>query len=420
MVTDPTVSHKLIQNNRVHEGVEGTEGTEGTSIDVVHNEIKDGHFARTVKYHTRPYDYAAQIYIDAGWLAPLPVDFPNGSPVPRGYTGGKNARAFPPSAEKVADWRTGLGHMNIGLWLPRDVIGIDVDAYDDRGGDRTLNWLMYSHVHKSFPRTWSSTSRGPGPSRIYFFRVPSDVADWTSHKSGIDIIRFGHRFARVWPSIKQDKDMSVRGQEYRWYDPSGYVVPPGVVPIVDVDLPLLDSDWIQAFRKQRVYTGRSSRSSKAVGAGNGMVDENGDSVGYGPALSGEQIDEWTARLHVHEIEDNMCAVMQHVLAHYMNGMRGRSGRHDTAKDGVWALLSEGVAGHVGAVAAVDTLGEEFISVVVGDHTRTPHTAAGEWARLVIGAVERIADDVPRPDTIERCMCDRNATYLRNLGFTQTP
>lgn len=420
MVSEPTISHQLIHNNQTSPQFVGQSTGQSTNQSTDQNTDQNtgqmNGAQSHVRYDLHPYGLAAQIYRDAGWLAPLPVDFPNGGPVPRGYTGGKNADAFPPTDEKVAEWQKGLGHMNLGLWLPRDIIGIDVDAYDDRGGDATLNWLVHERVKKPFPKTWTSTCRGPmQDSRIHFFRIPSTHNDWVSRKNGIDIVRFGHRFARVWPSVKHDKEIAVHGLVYRWYDPSGNIVEPGVVPVKDVDIPFLDSDWIDAFRKRRMRTRSSSGGNKDTRY------QTARGLGYGQEMTSDEINEWTARLHAYDVSDDritdgMCDVMRTVLQRYVNELHGTSGRHDAAKDGVWSLLSEAVTGHVGGRVAVDVLGDEFIRVVTGDNTRTLLTAEGEWARLVIGAVERIAADVPLPDTIERCSCDKHNEYLMKLGF----
>ena len=82
----------------------------------------------------RPYGSSANAYLAAGyWPVPLPPR-KKASP-PEGYTG-RNGREV--TAEDVDHWIAEHRSGNIGLRLPRGVVGVDVDAY--KGADHVTAW----------------------------------------------------------------------------------------------------------------------------------------------------------------------------------------------------------------------------------------------------------------------------------------
>jgi hypothetical protein len=171
-----------------------------------------------------PYASAALDYRAAGWQGVLPISKPSdkskkGTP-PTGYTGGSERW---PSDAQIQRWIAGQGALNIGLRLPRDVIGIDVDDRD--GGVATI--AAWEEVRGgALPPTYSCTARGPdSTTRTYFYRVPGNTRKFKSPGAGVDIIQRHHRFALVWPSIHPKL-----GTEYVWYDPDGNPLPAGAVP----------------------------------------------------------------------------------------------------------------------------------------------------------------------------------------------
>ncbi|MFI9748855.1 bifunctional DNA primase/polymerase [Streptomyces collinus] len=109
---------------------------------------------------------------------------------------------------------------------------LDVDAYDGKTGAASLEAL--EAVHGALPATYSSTSRGPGPSRIYFYRLPASAVRLnTLPGPGIETIQHHHRYAVVWPSRHPGTH-----ETYRWYGPDGEGLEEGVVPSPD-DFPEL-------------------------------------------------------------------------------------------------------------------------------------------------------------------------------------
>ena len=159
----------------------------------------------------RPYSTGAPAYYRAGW-APIPV---NGKyPPVTGYTGAAGAV---PSFADIQAWTEDpkYGAWNIGVRLPKHVIGIDVDCYEGKPGEATI--AAWEAKGGALPPTPFSTSRADG-SRIRFYRVPTD-REWISegHEgSGVEIIRHSHRYAIVWPSVHPRT-----GSTYYWYDGQG-------------------------------------------------------------------------------------------------------------------------------------------------------------------------------------------------------
>lgn len=195
---------------------------------------------------TGPYGHAARLYRESGWLGVLPI-VGKQEGLPGGFTGREGTW---PEDEQIETWLVTRGNDNICLRLPPDVIGIDVDAYGGRRGLETLEW--WEQNLGPLPPTWSSTSRSDG-SRIMFFRVPTGVA-WASdlgRGTNVEIIRYEHRYAVVWPSVHPDTS-----GRYGWRTPEGVGVER--VPHVD-ELPALPVEWVHGL----------TRRSGSAGAGGG-------------------------------------------------------------------------------------------------------------------------------------------------------
>lgn len=168
-----------------------------------------------------PYADAARIYRELGWTGVIPTDL-NDWPgrVPNGFTGWTGGD---PTDEHVAAWTASHGDRNLGLRLPDDVLGIDVDAYDGKRGAETIEYAATQQDAGDLPPTWSSTARGPGqPSRIHLYRVPAGNR-WRGDMgktSGVETIQRGYRWVRAWPSLNTKGNLNAT---YRWYRPDGTV-----------------------------------------------------------------------------------------------------------------------------------------------------------------------------------------------------
>jgi AAA domain/Bifunctional DNA primase/polymerase, N-terminal len=183
-----------------------------------------------------PYGDAAQSYWRAGWPNPIPVK--NKRHPPSGFTGYEGANVSWPDLQAWIDGPE--ANHNIALRLPGDIVGIDVDAYDDKMGETSIT--AAEAELGPLPASYRSTSRAPFmPSGIRFYRLSGlvdlrgaekrFVARFGDH---VDILRRDHRYAIVWPSVHPDT-----GAIYLWYDPTGERCDPPS----PADLPELPDAW---------------------------------------------------------------------------------------------------------------------------------------------------------------------------------
>lgn len=201
-----------------------------------------------------PYAIGAREYLNRGWTSPLPVPYGSKRLTASGWTGYKGKT---PDLAQVKEWLAENGQDNIALRMPQDVIGIDVDAYDRKYGDLTLD--VVEMTIGPLPATWRSTSRTDDDiSGIYWFRLPPEAVGLAWHDLGGDVetVSWHHRYAMVWPSIHPET-----GRAYGWYDENGRRV---VEPPRKEDLALLPSAWVQRLLKPS-HTERSEATRDTSG-----------------------------------------------------------------------------------------------------------------------------------------------------------
>lgn len=193
----------------------------------------------------QPFADAVELYRSAGWPAVLWFPPFAKHPPPTGFTGTNGRTA---DDEQIRTWLRREPAGNIGLRLPEGVIGIDVDAYDDKRGAETLD--QAEQALGPLPATWISTARDDNVSGIRWFRVP--IARYLDRippaNSGIEIIQNHHRYALVWPSVHPDT-----GATYKWHDPQGLI---STTPPTPDQLAELPQDWV-AFLLRRDDNGAS-------------------------------------------------------------------------------------------------------------------------------------------------------------------
>lgn len=288
-----------------------------------------------------------------------------------------------PAASDVEAWIETHGDRNIGLRLPPGVIGLDVDAgYVKDGelkrGDETLARL--EAAYGPLPPTWVSSAR-PAPSGIRFFRVPEQLdgrpINWPGEAGKfIEIIQPGHRYAVVWPSTNPEAD----GARYEWRGPAGTTLRGDALPHAN-ELPWLPEAWARGLSLGYERTEKSDLGSDAMRSW-------WDALRPGP----------------------MCPVVQRTAHRAAEDIRTTAGaRHETARDAVAALARLGGEGHCGAAAGIIAI-ETVFGTAVGE----ARIAAGEWSRLLSGAVKLAASDNSRPR--QACEHDALPAFAGPEGF----
>jgi SAM-dependent methyltransferase len=294
---------------------------------------------------------AAVFYHERGW-PPIPLPQGKKGPPPDGFTGGSGKDA---DLEQIQTWITENGYRNIGVRMPRDVIGFDVDNYDSKTGGAEL--AVVEGKLGELPPTAISTSRDDEVSGIRFFRVPEGLK-WPGNLSpSIEIIQRKHRYAVVEPSTHPDT-----GRQYRWVDADWQALP--MPPAVD-ELPTLPDAWVEHLTGGEVDTGPAPKKATVTAFDTSLV------LTYGTP----------------------CQVIEKASAEYA-ARKAVKARHDAMKDTVLILVRHGEQGHQGAGQAVERLRAEFIADIAGSRGGVE----GEFQRALSGAVALVlATPTPAAD-----------------------
>ena len=203
------------------------------------------------------YGEAALLYLAAGWTSPLPLPHRKKWPPPDDFTGHQGKE---PTGSQVERWIETRGDGELCVRLPKDTIGIDIDAY--KGG--TLEALVAELG--PLPDTYYSTSRTDG-SGIYLYAIPVGVQLRDKPVPCVEIVQFHHRYVIAWPSKHE-----LSGATYRWIEQaSGEVLTS--LPEHD-DIPALPQAWIDYLQKPAT----ASTNSKPANAGEiaGFIERNTD------------------------------------------------------------------------------------------------------------------------------------------------
>lgn len=301
------------------------------------------------------YGAAMTTYTKAGWRGVLPLKGGAKWPPPEGFTGAEGAD---PEGKKLFEWVTAHRSGNIALRLPRGVVGIDVDHYGSKRGAEALAEL--EGRYGSLPATWSSTSRGDGPSRIHLYRCPEGLVLPGKLADSIEAIQFHHRYCVVWPSV-------VEGRTYQWYTPEGNV---SSRPPRASELAWLPEDWHRVEKPERPRL------------------EN-----YQPrAVSGD----WSQAVSRYHGEG-------------VAGLGAAGGRHDSMLPVIMSLVRLDHDGHPGAAEALDDLRGRFV-VAVGDRSSAVQAEA-EWQRMEVGAEAQVATTPSLRGTYEELRAKRKPELL---------
>jgi hypothetical protein len=274
---------------------------------------------------------AFDLYRAAGWARSFPLPVGQKDPPPGGITGRAGEA---PSFQTVATFRRAPWKSNLGIAMPQDLIGIDVDQYGDKQGAEHLAALE-DQLGVRLPPAARSTSRGAdNPSGIRLYRVPPGL-DWKGELCpDVEIISWHDRYAVVWPSVHPE------GREYRWYDDDGDTLERP--PLVAGDHPDLPWQFIAHATK-----------APDVPADYEAPEPRRETVWH-PKVT-EAFDRFP----------------------------GDGSLHANARTASMALARYEQLQLAGATAALDELGSRFITTVESERER--RGVAAEWGRLLTGA-----------------------------------
>lgn len=311
-------------------------------------------------------------YRRAGWSGTLALPARAKSPPPAGYTGADGA--WPTDAD-IEAWLADDPAGNLALRLPRMVVGLDVDAYAGKPGGATLAAL--EGEHGELPPTWTTTSRHDGVSGIRLYRVPHAIDSWpTEAGPGIEMIRYAHRYAVVWPSEHPE------GGTYRWRRPEGSWADDGEIPSPG-DLPELPAAWVEALTGVSAAGQRDPSHTRTGSRAEARERERAARDWLRALPSGEP-----------------CRYVGRLAADALAAARRESGAaYDHTRDAVLALVRAGEVGHPGVRDVLARVRAEYVGTVA--ETRGGESiAAGEYDRYLYGGVELVL-----ADPSERSGCD---------------
>jgi hypothetical protein len=275
---------------------------------------------------------AFDMYRAAGWKRVFPLPIREKDPPPVGVTG-RDGQA--PDLGTIAAFRRAPWNSNLGIAMPQDLIGIDIDQYGDKNGAVNLATLEHHHGVR-LPPTVRSTSRGPdNPSGIRLYRVPPGL-DWKGELCpDVEIISWHDRYLVAWPSIHKDL-----GTEYGWYDDANE--PLERPPLVVGDHPDLPWQFIKDATKDP------------------------DVPADYEAPEARRETTWHAK-----------------VTEAFGRFPGTGSLHANARTASMALARYEQLQLAGATAALDELGTRFITTV--ETNRERRGVAAEWGRLITGA-----------------------------------
>lgn len=321
---------------------------------------------------TGPFTMGAGHYLEAGWR-PLPLPAGAKHAPPSDWTGAtKPHSAEFPSRSQLAQWAIDYPQGNLAISPPKNVLGIDVDAYDGKTGDKTVE--AAAAEWGDLPATWVSTSRLGSPSGIRWFRIPEGLA-WPGklpQGGGVELIRWDHRYAVVEPSVHPE------GRDYLWVNPDGEQGD-GEFPAPD-ELPELPQPWVDGLTSGKPWVARSEVE-----------------------LDDSEVAQWIEDRGDHPI----CSAMDRTLRKHLQALRTAGpdgGAHDAMRDGLWAIMGDSAAGHKGLHKALTRFRAAFKEAVNG--RRSAREEAAEWSRAKQGAVQKV---VAEGDPEDEDLCELETT-----------
>ncbi|OBF70424.1 hypothetical protein A5750_22845 [Mycobacterium sp. 852002-51613_SCH5001154] len=315
------------------------------------------------------YARAAPLYVERGWTGVLPLPIGKKWPPPKGYTG-ENGRV--PTADQIELWLTAKPGGNVALRMPDSVVGIDVDAYGGKTGNRALGEA--ESRWGELPPTVRSTAREDGTSGIRLFRIPAGTKlpgmikftlDDGSMIGDIEIIQRHHRYVVAEPSRHP------QGGNYRWLQHDGERAE---IPAVDA-LPELPLGWLKGLAElSGTETPRTDRDQRAKNNDDAARDET----------DAEEVSAQEAAVLDALTEGPMSPTVVAWLARAIDACGGTS-RYDHMVKLTLAALRLGRQGEPGVRAALLAMRSVYVDAVADAREGGHAAAVKEFGRAVSGA-----------------------------------
>lgn len=375
------VSSPVESDGGAADSVGGTEKDSGTAVPVARDMLS-----------ARPFVRGARLWRDRGWTGTIPLPARQKNPPPTGWTG-RNAEF--PSNEQVSEWakmaqykRGNIGqHLGFAVEIVEgtvdvngkltppgiyEVIGIDVDNYEDNGktkeGAKQLAALEMQLG--SLPRTYVSTaraSRGDYDSGIRFYLVPRGLAFGGQADKDIEIIQKNHRFAVTWPSYNPksdsqyclyhpdefftkrnksgDRDSDVRHETGQRKDVAAALANSVPTPLHEIPhvttVPILPKKWLEHLTKGM------------------MLDSD---AGIDMDLSTDEVYDWAAEQF--NDKDSQCAFMRKAVRTWKKRIAEEATSHDKILHAHWQIINLGAEGHSGWEDAMKEVGDYWVEDLV--------------------------------------------------------
>lgn len=338
-----------------------------------------GHKLSEIASFINPYD-TALMYRQSWFLGPLPLPYKEKNPPPLDYT--KRVSDYP-TVGKIKEWIADGRKHNIcvrlaGVTKEYELLGIDVDDYY-KGDKKKEGWSQLHELEKrlgNLPETWISSARTDGKSGIRYFRVPRGLAFRGKVDKDIEVIRKGHRFAVVWPSIHPD------GGLYWWFPPgivpdrTGRNVWNGVLPEART-FPVLPENWVDYLS-----------NGKTLATDDELIDVDS---------SVNEIMDWAkSTFHLFDgegIAGGMCAKMQQKLELHKTNIQEEATSHDRLTNAHWNLTKLASEGHCGYGNAIKELEDHFKKVTMERGKRGLTEVHGEIFRSRVQALRKLKGQV---------------------------
>jgi P4 family phage/plasmid primase-like protien len=343
-----------------------------------------------------PYRQAASSYRQQGWNGVLPIKGKKRD-LPAGFTGRQGKY---PTDTQVTAWVSHRGSDNIALRLPPDVIGLDIDAHNGRNGLRTIE--AFERSLGKLPPTFKSSARDDG-SGILFFRLSQDhdtlsqryVSDLGTD-SGVEIIRYGHRFAVVWPSIHPGNhpEDEATGRQYVWRTPDEELMSRPPSP---EDLPLLPQPWVHGLMRHTGTDEFSSETSSETDKTDAVDSHLMLVIGAPPGEQNNRMFSYICHLRARRLSREEAIALGMVAVQRMKNTRPEDPwtiQHvqDMVRR-VWSEYAPGTTGEQRAKRAQKELGKtpEMISWAQGFTSKESQESAEETTRKEEENSEKAAD-----------------------------